>query len=34
MDRLGMAELGFKRAEAANTGRPAYDPRDLFKLYL
>jgi len=31
---LGMAELGFERAEAAETGRPGYDPRDLLKLYL
>jgi transposase len=29
-----MAELGFVRAEAAETGRPGYDPRDLLKLYL
>jgi transposase len=32
--RLAMAELGFERAEAAETGRPGYDPRDLLKLYL
>jgi transposase len=32
--RLGMAQLGFVRAEAAETGRPGYDPRDLLKLYL
>ena len=31
---LAMAELGFGRAEAAETGRPGYDPRDLLKLYL
>jgi transposase len=31
---LSMAELGFKRAKAAETGRPGYDPRDLLKLYL
>ena len=31
---LAMAELGFERAEAAETGRPGYDPRDLLKLYL
>ena len=31
---LAMAELGFERAEAAETGRPDYDPRDLLKLYL
>jgi transposase len=34
VDQLGMAELGFARAEAAETGRPGYDPRDLLKLYL
>jgi transposase len=31
---LPMSELGFERAEAAETGRPGYDPRDLLKLYL
>jgi transposase len=31
---LAMAELGFERATAADTGRPGYDPRDLLKLYL
>ena len=31
---LKMAMLGFERAEAAETGRPGYDPRDLLKLYL
>ena len=30
---LRMGELGFERAEAAETGRPWYDPRDLLKLY-
>src|SRR5260370_32793606 len=34
VERLDMAELGFERAEAAETGRPGYDPRDLLKLYL
>jgi len=34
VDRLSMGELGFERAEAAETGRPGYDPRDLLKLYL
>jgi transposase len=34
VDRLAMAELGFERAEAAETGRPGYDPRDLLKLYV
>lgn len=32
--RLDMAQLGFARAEPAETGRPGYDPRDLLKLYL
>ena len=32
--RLEMNELGFERAEPAETGRPGYDPRDLLKLYL
>jgi len=34
VERLDMAELGFVRAEPAETGRPGYDPRDLLKLYL
>lgn len=34
VDRLDIAELGFLRAAAAETGRPGYDPRDLLKLYL
>jgi transposase len=34
VERLDMAGLGFVRAEAAETGRPGYDPRDLLKLYL
>lgn len=32
--RLDFGLLGFERAEAAETGRPGYDPRDLLKLYL
>lgn len=32
--KLDMERLGFVRAEAAETGRPGYDPRDLLKLYL
>lgn len=32
--RLDFQDLGFIRAEAAETGRPGYDPRDLLKLYL
>jgi transposase len=27
--RLVMSELGFERAQAAETGRPGYNPRDL-----
>src|SRR5260370_17355731 len=34
VDRLDKARLEFERAEAAETGRPGYDPRDLLKLYL
>lgn len=34
VNRLDMPRLGFVRAEAAETGRPGYDPRDLLKLYL
>src|SRR6266436_3851743 len=34
VDMLVMSELGFERAQAADTGRPGYDPRDLLKLYL
>ncbi len=34
VSRLDMVGLGFERAEAAETGRPGYDPRDLLKLYL
>ena len=34
VERLEMGQLGFVRAEAAETGRPGYDPRDLLKLYL
>jgi len=31
---LDLAELGFQRAQPAETGRPAYDPADLLRLYL
>lgn len=34
VNSLDMQELGFKRSEPNNTGRPSYDPRDLLKLYL
>ncbi len=32
--KLALSELGFERAQAAETGLPGYDPRDLLKLYL
>jgi transposase len=32
--RLVLSELGFERAQAAETGRPGYDQRDLLKRYL
>jgi transposase len=31
---LELAERGFTRASPAETGRPAYDPADLLRLYL
>jgi transposase len=31
---LNLADLGFARTTPAPTGRPAYDPADLLKLYL
>ncbi len=31
---LDMSALGFERAQAPTLGRPAYNPRDLLKLYL
>jgi len=34
VDSLDMQKLGFIKAMPAETGRPAYDPRDLLKLYL
>jgi transposase len=34
VDRLDLTMLGFQRATPAATGRPAYDPADLLKLYL
>lgn len=34
VETLVMSDLGFERAQAAETGRPGYDPRDLLKLYL
>ena len=34
VDSVDVAEVGFSRAEPAHTGRPAYSPQDLIKLYL
>ena len=34
VDQLKLNELGFARAEAAETGRPGFHPRDLLKLYI
>jgi len=31
---LDLGQLGFRRAQPAETGRPAYDPGDLLRLYL
>ena len=31
---LDLGQLGFTRAQPAETGRPAYDPGDLLRLYL
>lgn len=34
VDSLDLAELGFRRAEPEETGRPPYNPSDLLKLYI
>ena len=34
VDHLNLTMLGFQRATPAATGRPAYDPADLLKLYM
>lgn len=34
VDRLDMKAVGYTKAAPAQTGRPAYDPRDLLKLYI
>ena len=34
VDCLDLAALGFRRARPAATGRPAYHPGDLLKLYV
>jgi transposase/IS5 family transposase len=34
IDMMDLARLGFSKVEAAATGRPPYDPRDMGKLYV
>ncbi len=34
VDELELAALGFQRVQPATTGRPAYHPGDLLKLYI
>jgi len=34
VESLDMAALGFSKAEPKYTGRPAYDPRDMLRLYI
>ena len=34
VDSLDLRNLGFTKAQPAQTGRPAYDPKDMLKLYL
>jgi len=34
VSNLDLAKLGFTRAQPGETGRPAYDPGDLLRLYL
>jgi transposase len=34
VDRLDLAELGFKDVEPATTGQPGYHPVPLLKLYI
>lgn len=34
VSNIDLATLGFTRAQPAKTGRPAYDPADLLKLYI
>lgn len=34
VDKLDMVDLCFQSCEPQDTGRPAYDPRDLLKLYI
>ena len=34
VSRLDIGEMGYEHSEPQDTGRPAYAPRDLLKLYL
>jgi len=34
VDNMDLLELGFTKAEPAQTGRPGYEPKDLLKLYI
>jgi transposase len=34
VDSLGLKELGFDKAEPKETGRPAYNPADMLRIYL
>jgi len=34
VDSLDLLELSFSKNSPAHTGRPAYDPKDLLKLYI
>jgi transposase/IS5 family transposase len=34
VDTMDMDQLGFKKDDADDNGRPGYDPKDLFKLYM
>lgn len=34
VDSLDMKKLGFQKSQPAVTGRPAYDPKDILKLYI
>lgn len=34
VDSLNLDELGFKKAEEINTGRPGYNPADMLKLFM
>src|SRR5678815_1142656 len=34
VERLDLEELGFERIRPENEGRPAFDPKDLLRLYI